>query len=307
MAILGLSCCGDQHCGMATPTAAGGIHSITLQNCAADELYVTTNVYTSWDGSIPEDWDFGTRIHALFHESLLGGNVEFTSDTISTILVKKRKEGELTWKTMFEIPIHSNHDFNFIRQDFYNRSGFEYSYCLVPTLNGIEANYNSNYNTSSITAKYKGIFLIEKDLAYHSIMKTALSTTRNYSSSVITARGRSKPYVFYNGDMNYKEFDVETTFVAHDQSNCLYDFENSWKFREAVDRFLTDKKPKILKNQDGEMALVCIVDPVSHADRGHPLYVSTSFSAVETGDCESISDLYHNGLIDCGRDVTDSV
>ena len=60
---------------------------------------------------------------------------------------------------------------------------------------------------------------------------------------------------------------------------CTFDIENSREYREKVDNFLSNKKPKIFKAFDGRMALVCIVDSISHSENGHPLNITTSLTA----------------------------
>lgn len=307
MIILGRTACADTSSMMATPTAVSDINEIQMQKGVFDEFYVTTNVYTTWDGTIPKDWDFSTKIHALFMESLFGGNVDFTCETVSSILIKKRRLGDLVWKTYFEIPVNSNDDFNFIRQDYYNRSGYEYEYCLIPTLNGIEGSYSSNHNINTIRSQFEGIFLIEKDVVYRTIYDLSISENRVFASSRLEPKGRKKPLVIYNADTNYREYDVEATFFQTKDGNNACDFENSREFREQVDDFLSNRKPKILKSFDGRMALVCIVDSISHSENGHPFNVSSNFTAIEIGTCESINDLYDNNFIDCDHDVNRNI
>lgn len=308
MIILGKTACGDSDSMMATATNIEDINMIQLSGGVFDEFFVTTRVYTTWNGSIPDEWDFDTKIHALFQESLFGGNVEFTAESVSSILVKKRRIGDLHWKTFFEIPIHSNEDFNFMRNDFYNRSEEEYQYSIVPTLNGVEGRYSSNHNTSTLRSKFDGIVLVEKDVAYRAILDVRLSERRNFAVSVLEPKGRKKSIAVYNGDANYREYDVEGTFIPFDDGSGDFDLEHSRAYREEVDDFLTNRKPKILKYADGRMAMVCIVDsPVSHSSHNHISNVSTSFTAVETGDCESVNDLYDNNFIDTDHDVDRSI
>lgn len=304
MIILGSSACGDQNSMMTSTTSVDNINTISLSQGVFDEFFASTKVYTTWDGTIPGDWDFDTKIHALFKENLLGGNVDFTEETVSSILIKRRRAGELEWKTFFEIPINSNEDFNFMRNDFYCRSGEEYQYSLIPTLNGDEGDYSSNHNISTILSKFDGIVLVEKDVAYHAILNVSLSEKRNFAVSTLQPKGRKKAIAVYNGDTNYREYEAECTFVPFNPDTCSFDFKTSRAFREEVDNFLTNKMPKILKYTDGRMAMVCIVDsPVSHAEHDHPYNTTTSFTAVETGDCESMADLYDNNFIDLDRDI----
>lgn len=308
MIFLGRAACGDRNSMTASTVHMNDINDITLQRGAFDELYVNTKVTTTWDGQIPDEWDFDTRIHAGFNGDLFGGNVDYTAEIVSTILVKRRMKGTLQWQSYFEIPIESNEDFDFIRNDYLCRNGYEYEYCLVPTLNGVEGEYSSNHNISTIKSEFDGVFVIEKDMAYHSVINTSVEIARNFATSVVETKGRRRPIVFYNGDTNYREFSVEATFVQFDPDTCQFDFTRNDSFREQVDDFLTDKKAKILKSEDGYMALVSISDsPISHSVDDFKELVTTEFTAYETGDCDDVTDLYYNNIIDCDYDVNRSI
>lgn len=306
MIILGRAACGDYYSMSATPTSVDGANTVILMNGAYDEVFITSTVYTTWDGTIPKDWDFNTKIHALFQESLFGGNVNFTAETVTSVLVKKRKKGELEWQSIYEIPISSNDDFIFMRQDFYNRSGVEYEYCLVPTLNEVEGNYSTNYNISNILSKFSGVFLVEKSAAYHAIMDVEVEYERRWASSIVETKGRRYPFAIYNGNSNYDEIDVTASFTPFKENGCTPDFSNIHSYLKEVDNFLTNRHPKILKTQDGRMWMVCITDDISHEENGSYRNVNISFTATETGDCEDVNDLYNNGFIDCDWDVNRS-
>ena len=104
MIILGKTACGDSDSMMATATNIEDINMIQLSGGMFDEFFVTTRVYTTWDGSIPDEWDFDTKIHALFQESLLGGNVEFTAESVSSILVRSPGVAIIIGKRFLRFP-----------------------------------------------------------------------------------------------------------------------------------------------------------------------------------------------------------
>lgn len=308
MIILGRAACGDRNSMTASVTYTEDVNEITMQNGIFDELYANVNKQVTWDGVITDEWDFNTRIHAYFKGDLYGGNVSFTSEVVSSILVKKRKKGELQWQSYFEVEINSNEDFNFIRNDYLCRNGYEYQYCMVPTLNGIEGEYPSNHNISSIKSEFDGIFIIEKDKAYHSTLNTNVNVSRVFSSSVIEPKGRIRPIVVYNGDINYRSFNVEGLFIQFDEETCDFEFIRNDSYREQVDDFLTNKKTKVLKSVDGYIALINVVDSeISHSIDDFKEIVSTEFSCVETGNAEDVTDLYYNNIIDCNYDVNRSI
>lgn len=308
MIFLGRSACGDRNSMTASVTYTSNVNEISMTNGIFDELYATEKLSTTWDGTITDEWDFDTRIHAYFSGNLYGGNVDFTSEVVSSLLVKKRKVGELQWQSYFEIEINSNEDFNFIRNDFLNRNGYEYQYCMVPTLNGSEGDYPTNHSISTIKSEFDGVFVVEKDVAYHSVLNTSVNISRNFTSSVIETKGRNKPIVVYNGDANYRSFDVTALFVQFDDTTCQFIFERNDSYRDEIDDFLTNKKSKVLKSEDGYIALVNITESsISHSINEVKELTTTEFTCVETGDAEYVTDLYYNNLIDCDYDVDRSI
>ena len=78
-----------------------------------------------------------------------------------------------------------------------------------------------------------------------------------------------------------------------------YDVDNGWKYREDINDFLTDGKPKILKNFEGKIWIIYILeDTIDETQKDHYQNVVTSFDWNEAGDANNTADLYYNGFID---------
>lgn len=284
--------CGDNHSFDYTPTNVPNIKSIKIGNGVFDEIFATRST------SIPlteksKEWTFDTILYALFKDNLFAGNVEFTSDSVSAMRIKRRKKGTYTWDTFFEIAISTNEDFNFERLDRYARANTKYEYSLIPVINGVEGNLNIN----EIETKFDGFYFIEKDVIYRALLNTELHTERNHNGKTVTTLDRKYPFHITNGNSNYTSGQLQATFIDKLLDNS-YDVQNGWKYREQVNDFLTNGKPKILKDDEGRMWMVGIVDSIPENAQGHYQHIISNISFVEIGDSESVEDLYDNNFID---------
>lgn len=80
--------------------------------------------------------------------------------------------------------------------------------------------------------------------------------------------------------------------------NSYFTKEGAYAFREGLMRFLNNKRPKIMKFDDGRIYMISITDGVKDENDDLADLVHTSFSWVEIGDAESSADLYFNNFID---------
>lgn len=286
--------CGAVHSADATPTNIGNVTSITLDNGVYDSLYATNEVIENWDGSISYEWNYNTVLFAEFKNNLYAGNVDFSIDTVTSLKIKRRKLGEYLYKTICEIPIHSNADFTFQRYDYLAASNQEYEYALVPCFGGTDGAAKSNV----VKSEFEGVFLVEKDISYQAFLNMSLTHKRVRGGSSITTLGRRTPFHVSNGLSNYTAGSLSATYIAPNGDGS-YDVDNGWKYREDINDFLTNGKPKILKNFEGKIWIVYVLeDTINESEKDHYQNIITSFDWFEVGDANNISDLYINGFID---------
>lgn len=283
--------CGDNHSFDFTPTDVANINNLRIHNGIYDEVFATKDTTKDYSEEV-KVWDFDTLLYSLFKNNLFGGNVEFAASTVSAIRIKRRKKGDFNWDTIVEIPVKTNADFQFERFDRYARGNTEYEYSLVPMLDNVEGNLNTN----SIKSEFEGFYFIDKDTIFQAILNTQLSTTRNHNSTTISTLGRKYPFHVSNGKSNYTTGQLQASFVDVGL-DCTLDLENGWKYREAVDDFLTNGKPKILKNGEGKMWMVAIVDSVPQDLSNFYLMPVHTVSWAEIGNVDDVGDMYDNGFI----------
>ncbi len=299
---LGHTACAGSRSAISHAPSAFTYEKLTLENAVFDELYATAQPIGDFDGTIPENWTFDTYLHASFSGNLYGGNVNFTEDLVEAIRIKRRTKKDAQFQTIYEKPIYENEDFAIELLDYLEPAGpVEYAY--VPVISGGE----SNYIITSVTSAFEGYFLCEKDRSFHLFLDASYSQTLNYDPVSVKPLGRKYPVMVINGDAGYLSGEMECLFLPFSEEDA--DTSQSLSYRELVYEMLTDRKPKILKDSEGNLLLVSLSGKISEADRQYLYhqgqgfsYVKSRFSWTETGDAYDIGDLYDNGLIDTDLD-----
>ena len=295
MLFLGTTFTGMKHSFDATPPKIKSGDRVELSNGIFDELYLTKEADSPYSTSVPEMWDFDTLIHANFSGNLFAGNADFSLETTSHLRLKRRRKNGGKWITLLEKPIYALEDFMFTYIDRYVRSNSVYEYAVVSVLNGIEG----SYNIGEIETGFDGLYLVDKEKIYRSIMNIdSVDTTRNKPSAVVVTIDRIYPFVISNGISDYEEGTVSATFIPMGEDGCSFTYDNAWEYREGLKKWLFNGKPKVIKHEDGRMWLVSIGNSISENERNHPDNVVTSFKFTEVGEPESNSDLYNNGFIE---------
>jgi len=294
MVICGHGFCGDRHSFDFTPTSVKNIQVLTLKNGIYDELYITRDISYSYTTVIPDTWDFDTIMHAHFNGNLHAGNVDYSINEVSHIRIKRREVGTFEWITLFEVPIADYDDFRFQLYDRYNRAKTNYEYALVPVTNNVEGNLNIN----SVYSDFDGVYITEKDRTFNTALSVDIQVQKNHPTEIVNTLGRTYPYIVGNSQNNYYSGTVIATFIELNQSTRDWNVSTGWKYRRELMEFLQNSRPKILKYLDGRMWLVNIMDATTEQASEHIDAPTTTFTWTEIGDCESVQDMYFNGLID---------
>ena len=266
-----------------------GIKSIKLDNGIYDDLFITRDI-----NSTTNEWNYNTILYALFQNDLLAGNVGYALNTITSIRIKMREKGKFNWVTIKDIPITSVEDLNFIVTYPYCKGNSDYEFAMIPVLNDI---YEGNLNVTECFSSFSGAYLIEADAALHMFVNFKMQQERNHTTSVIQTLGRKHPFYITNSQCNYDSGQISVTFVQM-KDDCDLDIENGGAYRKYVDDILVDRKPKILKFDDGRMWIVAITDNISQDDTGYNKIPIHTINWTEIADCNDPYDMYINGFHD---------
>lgn len=297
MIFLGTTFCAGRNSLDATATKINAnINSknIKLQNGIYDDIYISKNINREYSTIIPSVWDYDTILYAQFKGNLNAGNVDFILDTVSAFRIKRRLANTSEWITIHEFPITNINDLRFEKYDRYVQSNHTYEYLLAPIINGIEG--NSYLKTA--TPKFDGIFLVDKENRYGTLLDITLDTQKFKPSNVINTIGRKYPYVVSNGLSNYYKGSVSGIFIQYQGDQLGFDIENALTYRKNLNEFLYNGEPKILKNEDGRAWMISIIGELDETVEGHKEKIRTKFNFVEIGDINSNMDLYNNNFID---------
>lgn len=294
MMFAGLGTCGEKHCMDTTMSYIRNIKEFLLQDGIFDEFYVSQRTDFKANDLIPQIWDFDTVIYALFNGNLLAGNVEYTVDEVSKIRIKCREVGTYNWITLYEVPLMKNEDMRFERLDYYRKASKKYEYAFVPIL---ADNLEGNYTTNITLSDFDGIWLIDRDSAFHANLNTEISTNRNTKSSVVETVNKY-PSIHDFGELNYMSGTIKALFIEYNDITQDYDLENAVDYRYIVESFLTNNRPKVIKHFDGRIFLAAITGITSIDESQHYQVPIHSFSFTEIGSTTSEENMYTAGLSD---------
>ncbi|MCM1233965.1 MAG: hypothetical protein NC489_27985 [Ruminococcus flavefaciens] len=288
---------GELACAL-TPTGIENINYVELKNGIYDDLYISKNTEFELSNECPKDWDFDTVLWAKFNNNTEAGNVDWSLETTSHIILKSRTEGNFEWKTIAVKEVNSIEDFVINYPDYFVASGQPVEYAIVPVLNGCEDIYAS----TSVTSRFDKMFLIEGETVWGTeITDGYCDTTRNIPSSNVELLYRRYPIFVRNTIANYDTGNCKGSFVPFDEDSCDYEYSSEQDYqrikyqREFMD-FICDSIPKILKLPDGRLWLIQVTpNPTDTANQEYNDR-EISWSWVEIGNVNSEEDLYYLGF-----------
>lgn len=279
------------------PSSVDNITNVKLTNSIFDHFNITKNTSTVVSTSIPTEWDYDTIMNANFNNNIDAGNVNYLISQISFIKIKRRKQGDFDWLTLDTIPIGKVEDLSFIFNDLLNQDNVTYEYALVPVFGEIEGQYLIN----SIVSKFNGVFIGNAEIIYKFLYEVKYSSNqRNQQVGVFQVLGQQYPIVVANGALSYESGNVTATILNNDfEKTGIIDRAEIVKQKDALKNFLTDKKPKILKDWNGNIWL-CIVNSnidVSYKEGTGMGIPVISFDWTEIGESNNQQSLYNNGIL----------
>ncbi|MCH5344499.1 MAG: hypothetical protein J1E64_10705 [Acetatifactor sp.] len=199
-----------------TPTAIENIDYIELKNGLYDDLYITKATDFEITGQLPEEWDFDTVLWAKFNNSTNAGNIDWSLETTSHLILKIREQNSFIWKTILTKEINTLDDFVINYPDYFIASGQPCEYAIVPVFYGTEG----EYAISRITPKFQKMFLIEGNTVWGTeITDGFCDTTRNIPSSTIELLNSKYPIFVRNTIANYDTGTCKGSFVPVTEEN----------------------------------------------------------------------------------------
>lgn len=282
------------------PTNISRITDVVLKGGIYNHFNLTNDVESEYSTDIPTQWDGLTIMDCDFNGNVNAGSLSDITSGIIAIKIKRRKINEYNWVTIDERPVVSSEDLSFSVIDNLPASLTEYQYAYVPVMsNGSEG----NYVTSEITTKFNGVFICDADSAYRFMSGIAYGNTSNFQSiGTFEPFGRKYPVMVTNGITNYQSGSFSGDALPpeyYSSKDRRIDRKAVVDYSNNAMAFLTNKKPKILKDMNGRCWLVFIVGQpnISYAN-GYGMGVANiSAEWAEIGSVDSAEDLFNAGLI----------
>lgn len=282
----------------ANPTAVENATYVSLSNGIYDDFLITRDT-TSPTDIVPDYFDYDTYLWAAFNGNTIAGNFQYSTDTVSHILLKRRMYGDTKWMTIRAFDINNVNDLDVRGVDYYCPYG-DVQYAIVPSYYGIEGNYNIVTTKST----FDGFFIAEKDQTWGTIISDCYcNSTRNIEVGIQTLLNNKYPTTVSNSISNYDSGTCSGEFYKYFEDECTfevgegYDTHNT-RYRKEFMNYLTNKHPKILKVCDGRIWLISVSG--SPTDSAVDLYNlrEISFEWTETANYLSEEDMYYSNLSD---------
>lgn len=298
---IGYNFCSDGNSADPTPTNINNITNTRLQNGIFDHFNATRNVTFDYSSIIPTDWDLDTIMDADFKGNASAGNVGQIAASITSVRVKRRVKGTFDWITIKQIPVSKPEDLSFVVTDNLNAYNIEYEYAFVPVMEDVEG----SYIIGSILSKFEGVFVCDVDTVFkfHAGVEYN-NNTSNQQIGVFQPYNRQYPVVVSNSIMNYQTGAIGGWVLPDDfDDNRQPNRTDITKEKEVLLKFLLNKKPKIIKDMNGNNWLVYFTgNPTLSYDNNYGQgMVKVNAEWTEVGDPNDKTDLYENGLIPTKR------
>lgn len=297
LAILGYNFLADENVLDPISINVSNITNLQIKNGIYNHTNLTQDVTTPMGTTIPTDWSSLTLLDCNFDDNISGGSLDNITKDITSIKIKRRKVGEYNWITIKEIPINSVEDYTFAFSDTLSASGFDYEYAYVPVIGNTEGAYGIN----QISTNFRGVFICDNTTAYRFYMGVEYGVTSTIQKiGVFEPFGKQYPVVVSNGNTKYDSGSF-SGYILPDSfyQNNIIDRKEIVAERNRIINFLSNKKPKILKDFNGNCWLICIVGkPNTNYDNNFGMgVVKTSAEWVEIGNYNNSSDLFNANLI----------
>ena len=299
--LIGYNFCSDGNALDPTPTDVNNITSTKIQNGIFDHFNVSRDTSFDYSSIIPTDWDINTLMNADFAGNTSAGNVAQMASGITSIRVKRRIKGTFDWITIREIPVSKPEDLSFVITDNLNAYNVEYEYAYVPVMEDVEG----SYIIESIVSKFEGVFICDIDTVFKFYAGVEYDTNDAIQQvGVFQPYNRKYPIVVSNSVMQYQTGGVGGWILPEDYEDThVFDRSKIVKEKEVLLNFLMNKKPKILKDMNGNNWLVYFTGnpSVTYDNNYGQGMLKVSAKWTEVGDPNDKTDLYENGLIPTKR------
>ena len=299
--LIGYNFCADGNALDPTPTDINNITYTRVQNGIFGHFNVSRDTSFDYSSIIPTDWDIDTLMNADFAGNVSAGNVAQVATGVTSVRIKRRIKGTFDWITIREISVSKPEDLSFVITDNLNAYNVEYEYAFVPVMEDVEG----SYIIESILSKFEGVFICDIDTVFKFYAGVEYDTNDAIQQvGVFQPFNRKYPIVVSNSVMQYQTGGIGGWVLPEDYEDThVFDRSKIVKEKEVLLNFLMNKKPKIIKDMNGNNWLVYFTGnpSVTYDNNYGQGMLKVSAQWTEVGDPNDKTDLYENGLIPTKR------
>ncbi len=293
-----------------TPTDMSNITKVRLQYGTFDDIYISKSTDITPGAYKPKAWDWNTILFADFEDSTLAGNLLTAIDSITHLIVKRRRKDQFRWITInaktIEHPegataMEMAEQLQIHGTDLTAAIGYEYEYAAVPVMSGVEG----LYSVASVLCESNNVVILDDTEIWATPLEDdRLTTTAVVPNAVVETMYDVYPTIVRNTDANYETISVSATFIPG-LEECDVDWEDERGlvlYNRRAYNFLRNGRPKILKAVDGRIWLVYVTTPpTDQFDQGSNMRKLT-FQCTEIGNVENEEDLFYANQIFAGEE-----
>ena len=272
----------------------GKIYYHELKNCKVDYEKIDETLLDFLPSK--KQWDYDTIVQTDF-ANLEVSNVSDTNVPIKYLKVKKRKKDTYKWEEVYVF------DFNKAIQtyqfsDKLIESLTDYEYAIQPiAVNGIVG----NEKIQEVETDFAGLWIVNENLEQYQFDlglngNIQLGNVATISkSTVLETLGGKYPIISSNGDVGYKKTTFKCALVDKDfKGQEIKDRKAQKQYREKIEKFLGDGKPKIIKHSEGLYLLAIIPKEsinITPFNDLNGMITELEFEIVEVGDANDTEKL----------------
>lgn len=272
-----------------------------LSNAIFDHFNMLNSGTQEYSTEIPAEWTTNTILDADFNGNLNAGNVDYSTEDLAGVYVKRRIKGTFAWLTLYDIAMEDADHLAFTKYDLLNQHGVVYEYAFVPYL---KDNTECAYIIKEVESSLDGVFMCSPDaiVKFYGGLSYGAASVAN-KTGIFEPLGSKYPVVVANANTQYYKGSLNSTAMGFNQlMNDTFDRVSNTDYLNALANFVTNKATKILKDWNGNIWLVAVLDDASITyDNNVGMGLgNVSFSFVEIGSAQDQNTLQSQGFINIG-------
>ena len=268
--------------------------SVQIFDGTYNQLYLSTDTKMTVN-NLKDDWSYDTKMNAVFDTSLDAGNSGFSLRNTDHIVIRRREYGTAKWTVVYVKKAENISDFNIQFIDKYARSGINYEYSVSSFVNGVE----NSYLVNNVYSEFDGYYITDKDCLYGTIYNVDnCDTSRAATGKLVELLNSKYMSVVSGSQLNCESGSITGSFFQIDEATGKLMQEDGLNYRSALKNRLANKKPLILKVDDGRIWMIRVSGDVRDSANKHRNLRDISFEWVEIGDFIDMQAIYRNGFSD---------